>query len=57
MDVTRHNTNTIINQQIFALRLIIGKLNHAYNGVDVEWEDNGEWSSLIQIIDSKVISN
>lgn len=57
MDVTRHNTNTIINQQIFALRLIIGKLNHAYNGVDVEWEDNGKWSSFIQTIQSKVISN
>lgn len=32
--------NTIVNEQIFNLRLITNKLENAYNGMDVEWDGN-----------------
>ncbi|KAF8788610.1 Glypican-6 like protein [Argiope bruennichi] len=37
-DVSRQNS--VINQQILTLKLITTKLTHAYNGLDVEWQDN-----------------
>lgn len=37
LDVTRQNS--VINQQILTLKLITTKLTHAYNGLDVEWQD------------------
>ena len=30
--------NTIVNEQIFNLRLLTNKLENAYNGMDVEWD-------------------
>lgn len=30
--------NTLVNDQIFTLRLITNKLENAYNGMDVEWD-------------------
>lgn len=44
-DVTRQNS--VINQQILTLKLITTKLTHAYNGLDVEWQDasDSDWSS------------
>ncbi|XP_042905110.1 glypican-6 [Parasteatoda tepidariorum] len=43
-DVSRQNS--VINQQILTLKLITTKLTHAYNGLDVEWQDSdSEWSS------------
>ncbi|XP_046634978.1 glypican-6-like [Daphnia pulicaria] len=32
--------NTLVNDQIFTLRLITNKLENAYNGMDVEWDDS-----------------
>ena len=32
--------NTVVNEQIFSLRLITNKLENAYNGMDVEWDGN-----------------
>lgn len=32
--------NTLVNDQIFNLRLITNKLENAYNGMDVEWDGN-----------------
>ncbi len=32
--------NTLVNDQIFTLRLITNKLENAYNGMDVEWDGN-----------------
>lgn len=32
--------NTLVNDQIFSLRLITNKLENAYNGMDVEWDGN-----------------
>lgn len=45
LDPTRQNS--LINQQILTLKLITTKLTHAYNGLDVEWQDSSdsEWSS------------
>ncbi|XP_055925582.1 glypican-6-like [Argiope bruennichi] len=40
-DVSRQNS--VINQQILTLKLITTKLTHAYNGLDVEWQDS-DWS-------------
>jgi len=37
--------NTLVNEQIFTLRLITNKLENAYNGMDVEWDGN-PWKSL-----------
>ena len=37
-DVTR--PNSLVNEQIFSLRLITNKLENAYNGMDVEWDGN-----------------
>jgi len=31
--------NSLVNEQIFTLRLITNKLENAYNGMDVEWDD------------------
>ncbi|GFR27937.1 glypican-6 [Trichonephila clavata] len=41
-DVSRQNS--VINQQILTLKLITTKLTHAYNGLDVEWQDSSDWS-------------
>ena len=41
VDVTK--PNSLVNAQILQLRLIISKLKNAYNGMDVEWIDSGEW--------------
>ena len=30
--------NSLVNEQIFSLRLITNKLENAYNGMDVEWD-------------------
>lgn len=45
LDVSRQNS--VINQQILTLKLITTKLTHAYNGLDVEWQDSSDsdWSS------------
>ncbi|XP_054706530.1 glypican-6-like [Uloborus diversus] len=45
LDVSRQNS--LINQQILTLKLITTKLTHAYNGLDVEWQDasDSDWSS------------
>ncbi|KAG8194162.1 hypothetical protein JTE90_002369 [Oedothorax gibbosus] len=45
LDVSRQNS--LINQQILTLKLITTKLTHAYNGLDVEWQDESEsdWNS------------
>ena len=32
--------NSLVNEQIFSLRLITNKLENAYNGMDVEWDGN-----------------
>ena len=32
--------NSLVNEQIFTLRLITNKLENAYNGMDVEWDGN-----------------
>lgn len=42
VDVVAARHSSVINQQILTLKLITTKLNHAYNGLDVEWQDNGE---------------
>ncbi|XP_035218855.1 glypican-6-like [Stegodyphus dumicola] len=39
-DVSRQNS--LINQQILTLKLITTKLTHAYNGLDVEWQDSSD---------------
>ena len=31
--------NSLVNEQIFSLRLMTNKLENAYNGMDVEWDD------------------
>jgi hypothetical protein len=40
VDVNR--PNSLVNEQIFALKTIISKLKNAHNGMDVEWIDMGE---------------
>lgn len=36
-----HKSNAVISQQILTLKLITTKVNYAYNGLEVEWQDNG----------------
>jgi hypothetical protein len=36
-----HKPNAIIGQQILSLKLITTKVNYAYNGLEVEWQDSG----------------
>lgn len=36
-----HKPNAVIGQQILTLKLITTKVNYAYNGLEVEWQDNG----------------
>uniref|UniRef100_A0A1B6FAD6 Glypican n=1 Tax=Cuerna arida TaxID=1464854 RepID=A0A1B6FAD6_9HEMI len=43
VDVSRQNS--LLNEQIFALKTITSKLKNAYNGMDVEWIDIEEFSS------------
>ncbi|XP_054270695.1 glypican-4 [Macrosteles quadrilineatus] len=43
VDVSR--PNSLLNEQIFALKTITSKLKNAYNGMDVEWIDIEEFSS------------
>ncbi|KAI1287353.1 Glypican-6 [Halotydeus destructor] len=33
--------NAVISQQLLTLKLITTKVNYAYNGLEVEWQDNG----------------
>lgn len=40
VDVSR--PNSLLNEQIFALKTITSKLKNAYNGMDVEWIDIGK---------------
>lgn len=40
MTVDASRPNTLVNDQIFNLRLITNKLENAYNGMDVEWDGN-----------------
>lgn len=41
VDVSR--PNSLLNEQIFALKTITSKLKNAYNGMDVEWIDIGKY--------------
>jgi hypothetical protein len=34
--------STIVSQQLFTLRTVISHLRNAYNGMDVEWTDQGK---------------
>ena len=34
--------NSLINEQIFSLKTMNNMLKSAYNGMDVEWIDNGK---------------
>ena len=40
VDINR--PNSLVNEQIFALKTIISKLKIAHNGMDVEWIDIGK---------------
>ncbi|KAL1140381.1 hypothetical protein AAG570_000313 [Ranatra chinensis] len=39
VDVDINRPNSLVNEQIFALKTITNKLKNAYNGMDVEWID------------------
>lgn len=39
VDVNR--PNSLVNEQIYALKTITSKLKSAYKGMDVEWIDTG----------------
>lgn len=41
VDVSR--PNSLLNEQVYALKTITSKLRNAYNGMDVEWIDMGEY--------------
>uniref|UniRef100_A0A8D8LD46 Glypican-4 n=1 Tax=Cacopsylla melanoneura TaxID=428564 RepID=A0A8D8LD46_9HEMI len=45
VDTTRHNS--LLSEQSYALRTISTKLKSAYNGMDVEWIDAPEESSIL----------
>ena len=42
VDVTK--PNSVVNMQIMRLKIIINKLTHAYNGLDVDWIDTSTYS-------------
>lgn len=41
--------NTLVNDQIFTLRLITNKLENAYNGMDVEWDGKDNTTRFIDV--------
>lgn len=47
--------NTLVNEQIFSLRLITNKLENAYNGMDVEWDGNFIFLNIHLIIQLYII--
>lgn len=49
VDVSR--PNSLLNEQIFALKTITSKLKNAYNGMDVEWIDIGKESNVLKVCD------
>ena len=42
VDVDVHRSNAVLDQQLLQLKLITTKLKNAYNGLDVDWIDNGK---------------
>lgn len=38
------SSNVVINQLILTLKIITNKLNLAYGGHDVQWQDSGQWT-------------
>jgi glypican 6 len=45
IDVTK--PNSLINQQILQLRLVTSRLKNAYNGLDVDWIDTGNYFNFL----------
>ena len=49
--------NTLVNDQIFTLRLITNKLENAYNGMDVEWDGNNKINNIDRVPSSTFFSS
>lgn len=47
VDITR--PDTLIRQQIMALRVMTNKLKNAYNGNDIYFQDSSKFSSLLGV--------
>lgn len=43
--------STILDAQLYSLRTSISQLKNAYNGLDVEWSDQGTFPMIIAALD------
>lgn len=42
VDITQQNS--LVNEQIYSLKMMNNMLKSAYNGMDVDWIDDGEYT-------------
>lgn len=49
--------NSLVNEQVFTLKTMNNRLKSAYNGMDVEWIDNGKYFQHLLILIKQALVN